>query len=585
MALPGVRLNVLNGQLGFVPDSTAQSLIYLGCSPLGAENVLGFYGSQAGLTTALDAGELAEAAAYELSVSGGPVGVMTLPPSVRGGLSAVTHEGTGAMTLAVSAAPHKAITITCTTAGALGTAAFTFQVGSGAVSSPVTSAAGWSSTGYRVPGTYTLLVFTAGSYVTVGTADTYLVSVLGVVTHPTGAGPAVPTQTSSPIDWYAPVITVTTAGALATSQFTYSLDGTEANTSGAILTTAGGTYALPNTGIVLTFTGTAVADDTYSFSAAGPTYSNAELVTALTALQTTYLSSSYSLACIIGNLASGAAWVTQCASLESSALTLFGSGLYIRFINGAPTTGTITGNAGSVTVNSASTDSALLTSRLSVSAPHVAACAGDETLVSPLSGLSYRRNASWAASARAASVEASQNIGAVEDGAVSGVTYLYRDETVTPALDAVGFITMRSFPGSVSSGTGLTGYYITNGHTMDTVVSDYYPLTNARVIDLACTIARAAGLPFVNTKIPTTTRSGNVGVITERKAQQIENVVEGKLLNGLVNTEPQEAVNASVQVDRENNVLATAQVNMTVGVQPYAYAETVYINIGLVAQV
>jgi hypothetical protein len=171
----------------------------------------------------------------------------------------------------------------------------------------------------------------------------------------------------------------------------------------------------------------------------------------------------------------------------------------------------------------------------------------------------------------------------VADGAVAGVTYLYRNETITPALDAVGFITMRSWPGSVSSGTGRAGFYITNGHTMDTVVSDYYPLTNARVIDLGCGIAYAAALEFVNSKIPTTTRNGSVGVITERKAQQIENVVEGKLLDALVNTQPQEAVAVNVTVSRTNNVLSTKQLILTVGIQPYAYAEMVYANIGLVA--
>lgn len=579
MALPGVSLNLLNNQLGRQPASNAHVIVLVGCSTYGDELGLTFFSDSAGLQSDQGAGEVVEAAAYNLSISGGPVGVMTLPPTNAGGLSSVSHVGTGSGTLTVSAAPHLAISIACTTGGTLGTAEFTFAVGSLPVSAPVVSEVGWASTGYRVPGTYTTLVFTTGTYVT---ADTYAVSVLGAVTHPTGTGPAVPTQSSSPVDWYTPNIIITTGGALGTAQFTYSLDGTTANTSAPVLTSGAGTYALPNTGIVLTFSGTLTADDEYSFSSAGPSASNSDLTDAMTELETTYLSSDYSMTCVIGNLADASAWVTQCSTLETAAEALFSSGVYVRMINGAPTPGTITASGGATVVNTSSTDAALITARQSVSAPRVAACAGDELLTSALSGLSQRRNASWGVSGRASKVEASQNIGAVADGAVTGVTYLYRNEAVTPALDAVGFITMRSFPGSVSSGTGLPGFYITNGHTMDTVTSDYYPLTNARVIDLACRIAKAAALPFVNSKIPTTTRNGNVGVITEKKAQQIEAIVEGKLNTGLVSVQPAEAVAVSCTVNRVHNILADSALYMTVGVQPFGYAEQIFIDIGLV---
>lgn len=578
MALPGVTLALSNGQLGLQAANSQNVLVYFGCTVGGTVNALTFYGDSTAMQTALDAGEVLEAAAYELSVTGGQVGVMPLLPSVIGGLSSVTHTGGGAMTMAVSSAPHKAISIACTTAGALGTAVFTFQIGSGSVSAPITSAAGWGTSGYLVPGTYCTLTFATGSYVT---ADTYLVSVLGAVTHPTGTGPGVMTQVSSPIDAYTPLITVTKAGALATSQFTYSLDGTAANTSPAILTTGGGTYALPNTGIVLTFSGSATLADTYAFSSVGPTYSNGDLTTAMGVLETTYLSSSYSMGCLIGNLADSTAWVTQCSTLETAATTLFNSGVYIRLFNGCPTVGTVTASGSSLVVNSTSTDAALLTSRLSVSAPHVAACAGDELLTSPITGLSQRRNCSWGASARAADVEASENIGAVSDGAVVGVTYLYRNETVTPALDAVGFITMRSFPGSVSTGTGLTGFYITNGHTMDTVTSDYYPLTNARVIDLGCAVARAQALPLVNTKIPTKNKPGYPGVITELRAKQIESSISNAMQTALVNAQPQNAEAASALVNRFNNVLATSQLIIGVSIQPYGYATYILVNIGL----
>jgi hypothetical protein len=412
MALPGVTLEIVQGGLGIQPSSAERGIIYVGCCTTQTVNTLEFYGDASAIEDGAGVGEVCEAAAYDLSVAGGPVGILAVTPTNAGGKSAVTASVSGSLTCAVSFGPHVSIAIACTTGGTLGTAAFTFALNGGTASAPVTSAAGWGTTGYRVPGTYCTLTFTTGTYVT---ADTYAVSTLNAVTHPTGTGPAVPTSACSPIDEYTPTITFTTAGALATSQFTYSLDGTDANTSSPIVTTGGGTYAIPNTGIILTFTGTAVVGDYFTFSVVSVSPSNGDLVTALTTLTTTYLSSSYSLVCIVGNLASASAWGTQTASCATIATTLFNSGVYVEFLNGCPTVGTRTASAGSVVVDSADTDAALLTQRLSTSTKYVGGNAGDMLLTSVLTGLEQRRNGIWAAAARAASVEASQSIGAVDN--------------------------------------------------------------------------------------------------------------------------------------------------------------------------
>ena len=583
MSLPGVTLNVQDGNLGLQPQGNAQSLIFLGCAAAGTSGALTFYGDIGALQDALDTGELVEAAAYSLSVNGGPVGVMKMPITTAGGFSTVTHNGNTVSggTVTVSAAPHKQIVITLTASGALGTSTFTYQVGtSGAISGAVATPTGGT---YQVPGTYSTLTFPSGSY---NTGEYYTISTLGTVTYTTGGGGSSQalTQASSPIDWYTPTITITKAGALQTATFTYSLDGTTANASADILTPST-KYAIPNTGSVLTLSGTMVLADTYTFTTAGPRYSNSDLTSAMTALETTYLSSSYAMAAALGNLVSTSDWSTQCSTLETAATTLFNSGVYVRFLNGCPTVGSITASGSTVAVNTASTDSVISTARTGVSAPHVSASAGDCLLTSPVNGLSFRRNALWPVAARAGDVSASENIGAVVDGALTGVTYLYRDEQVTPALDAIGMVTLRSFPGNISSGTGLAGYFITDGHTLSASTSDYYPLTNARVIDLGCTVTRSAALQYINSRIPTTTRNGLVGVITEKKAQIIESSVNGRLSASLVNTEPQEAVASSVTVNRTHNILADGNLILTVAIQPFAYARTITANIGLAVAV
>ncbi len=588
MSLPGVTLQLTNGNLGAIGANAENAIIYAGVNTSGTENTLGFYGSPSSMAAALGYGEVLEAASYGLSVSGASVGVMTLPPSVAGALSSVTHTGTGTGAMTVSSAPHATVLVTVTTTGALGTAKATFKVGSGATSQPVTLPTGNT---YRVPGTYCVLTFPAHTYTAL---ETYSISTLGVVTYAangSGGTDGSVTQASSPLDAFRPLLTIGTGGALATAQFAYSLDGTAANTSGAILTTGGGTYALPNTGIYITFSGTLTAGDTYSFDAVGPTYSNADLVTALNLLKTTYLSAVYSLVSVVGLEAAaasdaGSSWSTQCSSLETLGEALFALGIYVRFLNAAPTLGSVTGGAsgGTYTINTGATDAALQTTRLSVSAPRVGACAGDEELTSSISGLSFRRNAVFGAAARAVSVVASQNIGAVADGGIAGVTSLYRDETATPGLDAVGFITMRTFPGNVATGGGITGFFITDGHTMDATTSDYYPLTNSRVIDKGCTVARGSALPLVNSKIPTKTTGNFQGSITEARAQQIDAKVGGALNASLVDTDPADAVAASATTDRTHNIIADGNLIINVAIQPYAYARTITIPIGLTTQ-
>jgi hypothetical protein len=570
MGLPGVTLNVIDGNLNLQPANTERTMLYIGPCTLGTPNILYQFGDVSTMQTTLDTGKLVECAGYELDVAGGPVLCMPINPTVVGGLSAVTHTGTGAGTIAVASAPHKTIVITSTTTGALNSGKFTYQVGSEPVSQPVIYPSGHD---YLVPGTYTVLTFPTHTY-TAG--ETYTISTVGVVTYAANASGGTDgsvTQASSPIDNYMATVTITLGGALATAQFTYSLDGV--STSAAIVTPAS-VYAIPGSGIYLTFTSTFVAGDTYAFTSASAEGDSTAMSACLTALETTYLSAQYSMITLLQPYSSAANWATAVASLETAALALFNQGIYVRIFTETPTLGTITASGNAVVVDVADTDTVLETTRLTTAGIHEVGCAGDLVLNGPVSGLDLRRNCAWVVSARAASVEASQNVGFVGLGGVPGVVSLYRNENATPGLDAVGYTTMRTFPGN-----GLNGFFITDAHTLTATTSDYYPLTNARVIDRACGIARINTLPLINSKIPTTTRNNIAGVITEKKARQIEAKLDGALQTELVFAEPQDAVAASASVNRTHDILADGNLIIAVAVQPFAYSRTVTVNIGM----
>jgi len=579
MAGPGLTVNQQDGNLGIQPGSNTNIMLILGCTLAGLTGVIYSFGDPVSATNTLLGGEGLEAVQYVLKSSPGATAMfMPTNPSTRGGVGGVTHTGPGAMTVTPTIAPQGTITITCTTGGTLGTAAFTFGVtnpitGVTTTSAPVVSAAGWSGAGYLLNGTYTNIVFTAGTYVAGGTPDIYTISTAGVVAHPQGTGPAAPTFTSSPVDFYRVLVTVLLGGAVGTSQVSISLDNGQSTTVAQLTTSA--TYAIPNTGIVLAFSGNATATDTYAFSAAPPTFGNTDLTNNLTLIETTLIAQqTESLIWVVGSVASAAAWNTQVTLLESAAVTLAGSNIYVRFVAGGPTVGTVLQNAGSITVDAADTDSVVITQRTSMSAPHVCVCAGDGLMTSSYSGLQFRRNASWAAAARAVGNPASQDIGAFEDGGVSLFTSCVRDDFANGmSFWTAGITSLRTYgPGPVFLNQGLMG-------TVST--SDYYTLTNARVIDRASVLGANALKPYVLKKLPTMTRNGQVGTIREDAAQKIDKKVTRALNDGLVSGSPQDAVAAVATTTRTNNIYSTKQLIVQGAVQPYGYPTQVIFNIGM----
>jgi hypothetical protein len=586
-----VQVNVLDGNLGLTPGSNQNTILVEGCclgnnAGGGVPNTLYSFGDPVTASNSLVGGELLELVGYILKTApGATVFAMPLNPTTRGGIGTFSKVGTGALGITPTLAPHGAVTATCTTPGALGTAAFTFGVtnpitGVTTTSAPVTSAAGWSSTGYLIPGTYVTWTPTAGSYVAGGTPDIYTISTLGAITHPQGAGPVVGTFIASPVDAYYNVkVTITTAGAVGTSQFTYSLDG---GSSVSATVTSAASYAIPNTGIVLGFSGTAVAGDVYTLSGcAPPTFSNTDFTAAGTALTTTYINSAfYSQVGVVGSVASAGAWATQVAAAEAQALSFNALNLYPRYHVGGPTVGTVLPNAGSVTIDSADTDAVVIAARAGMSAPHVDAAAADGYMVSPVTGLVFRRNAVWGAIGRAAATISSQDIGAFADGGVVGFTSCVRDDFANGLTFFNAGITSLQTYGAGSP------VFINRGFCATLSTSDYYPLTNSRVIDQACGIAVANAKQYILAKMPTQTRNGVPGTIREDQAQKIESRINSALNAGLGIGNPQtaNAVAASCQVTRTNNIYSTGQLILTISVQPFGYAVSVVVNIGMTLQ-
>lgn len=381
---------------------------------------------------------------------------------------------------------------------------------------------------------------------------------LGAVTNG-GTGSSVLSVSGTPVDSYAAqvkVVTGSTGPTTGIGTFQYSLDG---GSTWSIVTSlpVAGTFTVPNTGILLTFaTGTLVAGDVYSFAATGPIFTTANMNTALDTLLAD--TSSYFLVHVVGQPADSTAGAALSAALESKLIgaetTLF------RYVRGL--------------INAEDdTDANLKTNYAAVSNTRTMIAAGYARIVSQLSGAQMKRPAAFTIAARAASVSPVQDLGAVADGGLKGVTALLRDEQKTPGLDAARFATLRTI-------VGLPGFYVTNPRIMSAPTSDYQFLQYGRLMDIASTLNRFALLFFLNAQIRVKNVTGpQAGTIVEADAQQIEQRVDSIVRTGT--TQPGYATDIIVVLDRTINVLSTQRLSTKLRVLPPGYAKYIDTEISL----
>jgi hypothetical protein len=494
--------------------------------------------------------------AQVLKKAGGPVLFVPLDPvsygTVTGGFTLV---GSGTATVTGSKGPEQIVRVKIGTGGALAT--MTYQValgaGSGGYGALVTSAADPYTV--KVTGqSFTKLAFATGTYVA---NDVYTLNLDGTITR-TGTGTAtlLDGSTHSPVDAYDIRVEVMTAGALGAGAFRYSLDG--ANTfSGTILIPAGGKFVIPNTGIVLTFSGTFVLGDIYTGVATPPGFTTTEIAAGTTALLAN--ASEWGFLHVGGKPASAAAAATL-ASAIGTVMDLAEAAF--RYVFGV------------IECPQEEGDSAIKSAFASFTHPRVAVCCGDVGLTSVVTLRSERRSVAWPYTAALSASKLSTHPGETTDrngaGPLKGVTSLYRDEEATPDLDPARFVTARTI-------IGKPGYFITRGRMMAAPGSDFEQVMNRRVMDRICTVTRSALVDFMNRDVRIDPISG---YILEMDAQEIDAIGTGKLEATILSEG--EASSVSLVTSRTDNILTTSTINVDVACVPKGYAETIIATIGFV---
>lgn len=370
-----------------------------------------------------------------------------------------------------------------------------------------------------------------------------------------GTGLSVLTTTGSvAVDAYEVIVAIVVGAAnpaagLATIK--WSLDGGQTYSAETQLPVSG-IYAIVGAGVTLNFSAASlVALDTYSFSTVAPAYSVGQFGTAFDALLAD--PTEWFLVHAVGVPADGAAAAALFASLDAKLTTAESQFRYARGLMQAQD----------------DTDANIKTTFISLVSTRVVVAAGFCRLTSPISLAQYKRPASFVVGARASAVDPSEDLGKVATGACPGVTYLYRDESLTPGLDVARFTTLRTL-------VGQSGFFITQGKLFALTTSDYQLLQYGRVMDIASRGARQGGLHFLNDDLFVDKTTGFLDAV---EANDIDNYISS-VISALI-IQPGFATSLTVAVSRTEPILSTQRMPIVVRVIPKGYSKFIDINIGL----
>lgn len=365
----------------------------------------------------------------------------------------------------------------------------------------------------------------------------------------------------APVDTWPVTILVTRAGAAGTAAIRVALDDL-LTYGGEEIIPGGGTYAIPDTGITLTFTGTFAVGDTFTFATVGPVSTTGDLSAALTALAASPTTWE-------GVYVSGPLSGAQAAMIEAWVAGQRAVGRYFWVLGEARDNNP--GESHATWAASILADFAGFTSTYG----QLSIVAGYGEIVLPgLRGI-VRRSLSWPVGAQITNVQPQKHPGQpVDAGPLPGIytpsggTGISHDERTQPGLggSAGRFLTCQTllgYPGQyfVGDGSGLR-----SPGTMAAGTSDYSLLMNVRVMMAICRALLVAGGQVLAQDEATKTG----GVLATDQADKIDAQITRYLELQVVAKGYTQSVEA--RVSRTEPVLSSKHLPFTVKAKPWAYA-------------
>lgn len=333
------------------------------------------------------------------------------------------------------------------------------------------------------------------------------------------------------------------------------------------------TYVIANTGLTLNFgAGTLVPGDTFSWISTEPTWTDANVASALASLIGTSIA--WKDVYIPGGAAAinGAGTVgatnADVTAVDGYMTNLFNNRRYGRAYLQARDAMW----GGSSTENEATWISSLQAAHVNDSSLRVGVTGGHYNFISAIDQSQYRRPLMWGAAPRDASVAIQVDLGRVSDGALAELTlptspdgFIYHDESVNPGLDAARFLSAWSI-------VTLPGLFIKNPLLMAPPGSDFQLLQHGAVIDAASLIAYTFFVQRLSSSVrvnPTT------GFILQQDANTLQQGSNAALANGLGSA----VSSAKTIVSLTDNILATNTISVTIQIVPLGYLKTIEVVI------
>ncbi|HXJ49014.1 MAG TPA: DUF2586 family protein, partial [Candidatus Acidoferrum sp.] len=332
---------------------------------------------------------------------------------------------------------------------------------------------------------------------------------------------------------------------------------------GPILIPSGNVYVIPGTGIVLTFASTFVVGDTYESVAVPAGFSGGDVTSMLTAVRNS--PNQFVGLHIVGEGANTAAAVSLASTVDTS-LTAFATAY--RFVFAM------------IENPDGESDSTIEAGWNAFSSDRIMVCCADVLHISSVNGNIIRRNCAVPIASRLASISASIDPGWVNGGKLANIAPAttqqtwFRNEANTP-----GFVPNRITTITTQPTKGQT-IFSSTGVMMAAIGSDFSSIMNRRVMDVACTTTTAAVVGNVNEDL----LANKDGTIFDPQATKIEQFVMSELAAALLTkkapTNRPDASAVSATIDRTENILATGDYSITIGITPKGYAHKINVTIG-----
>jgi len=359
-------------------------------------------------------------------------------------------------------------------------------------------------------------------------------------------------------DAYQVRIEIKGTGALGVALFRYSLDG-GSTYSANITVPSGGTYAVANTNLTLTFVPGAgpiifESGDVHTFTCTAPSFSTTDLANGITALK----ASNIDIAAIIlsGKFATASAAATIGAAMAVHAAALFNMYRPIRYMFDAGSEDAATTKTAFASYSDARGAWDFQSATCTSAKPIVGWGAVPCSVVRPIA-------------ARCAASLISTDPAWVGAGALQGVTAITHDEFRSELMDVAKASTLRTIQ-------GLSGFYITNVRLASTAGSDYEFWQHGRVMDVATATTYVTLLPFLNSSVRTT----ETGAIDPRDAAIWEKKVKDALRTVLLDPDNAQGTPGHVSaldcaVDKTTNIVVSKTVKVKIAIRPLGYAKTI----------